>query len=374
MAEPRLSLIVVLAASVVACTFGSEFIRPNDSGLVIGSTTKRAALVVVGEPRGKGFLAANGKAIEVLDFLFIGSRGQGMLPGVAPVRAMHLWFHDDVLIAKRFYSSFKSDGATFDFGQLSSIKPGMSEREVIALLGPSNGEYGYPLLSDPAARALVYGYTKGTGSTPVANVLNFATIELDDGRKVRTINLEDRSTTAQRYDTAEQAALAAKERAVAAQQREEWEAAQKAEQAYKDASVSRAALKEYLEDNPNSTYAEKAKADLAVSLSAVTVGNLTVDSSGSAAGTGVRVDFSQEARNFAVGKSTRKVVESFLGRGAPRGAENTSGLTAYLWRVQYKRGNANFSAWDAISGGPPFGKIVLFFDANDVLRRIDEVD
>lgn len=191
----------------VACTVGSDFIRPNDNELVIGSTTKRAALVVVGEPRGKGFLVVNGKTIEVLDFLYVESGGQGTLPGVSPIRVMKLWFHDDVLIAKRFYSSFKSDSATFDYRLASAIKPGMSEREVIALLGPPKGEYRYPLLADPGARAMVYGYTERTGSTPVANVLNFVTVELDEGRKVRTINLEDGRTPVQRYDTPEQAAF-----------------------------------------------------------------------------------------------------------------------------------------------------------------------
>jgi hypothetical protein len=195
-------------------------------------------------------------------------------------------------------------------------------------------------------------------------------VELDEGRKVRTVNLEDGRTPVQRYATAEQAALEVNERAATSQRQEEWRAAQ----AYKDASVSRAALKQYLQANPNGAYAEKAKADLEVSLSALTVGNLEVDASRMVEGTGGQLSFSLTSRTFTVGQSTHKGVESFLGRGDPRSAENSGGLAGYLWRVQYKRGGASFSLWDAISGGPPFGKVILFFDASDVLQKIEEVD
>jgi hypothetical protein len=362
----RLSLIVVLAAMAVACTVGRDFIRPNDNELVVGSTTKRAALVVVGEPSGKGFLAANGETVEVLTFLHVGS-GKGTLPGLSPIRVMKLWFHGDVLIGKRFYSTFKSDSVTLDYRPASAIRAGMSEQEVIALHGQPNGEYRYPLLADSGARALVYGYTERTGS---ANVLNFVAVEFDRGGKVRKTSLEDGRIPVHQYETAAQAQQAALD----AKRANDRAVAERAKKVYEDASVSRAALKQYLEANPNGTYAEKAKADLEVSLGALTVRNFSVVSSRTVGGTGGQMGFSQESTTFTVGKSTRKVVESFLGRGAPRSAESSSGLTAYSWRVQYKRGSASFSLWDAISGGPPFGRIILFFDASDVLRKIAEVD
>lgn len=86
-------------------------------------------------------------------------------------------FHHDVLVGKEFSSSYKIDSTYFSPATAKKVKQGMSETEVVALMGPANGEYRFPLTNDPNGRALIYLYAQTIGFT--SKVLTLI-VELDD--------------------------------------------------------------------------------------------------------------------------------------------------------------------------------------------------
>lgn len=165
MKPPSLYAMAGITLILSACA-GSDFVRPGDDRLIVGSTTMREAVALLGEPGQKSYQFANDRVIEVLHYVYAGAGG------VTSVRSLNLLFHEEVLVGRRFVSSFKTDSTRFDTSLAAKIAPGMAEREVIALLGSPSGLYAYPKIADRSDRALVYGYPEKLGPNILIVELN----------------------------------------------------------------------------------------------------------------------------------------------------------------------------------------------------------
>jgi hypothetical protein len=178
-----------VALALIACAAGSDFTRPRDGQLALGSTTMRDVLQWMGEPGGRHFLFVNGRTIEVWNYVYARAGAEAAAADVTPVRALHLLFHEQVLVGRRFLSSFRADGTGIDRQAALALRTGMTEHEVAGRLGAPPGLYRYPLIDDPHGKALVYGYFTGTRARTVPEIM---VIELDQESRVRKLYLDTR--------------------------------------------------------------------------------------------------------------------------------------------------------------------------------------
>jgi hypothetical protein len=145
-------------------------------------------------------------------------------------------------------------------------------------------------------------------------------------------------------------------------------------EAFRLAAVSRAALKQFIKLNPSSTYVPQAVAALDLRTTKLTVVDQKRDAATTSDGRLLLSSFTIH-QLLTVGKSTRGHVERFLGAGTDAGPDSASGHKRYKWHFTCIRGEVDS---DFIQGYPfaynPAGDVILSFDANDILRDIQEVD
>lgn len=170
-------LMIAAVLALSACAAGTNFTRPAEDALVFGATTKAQVIAMVGKPGRTGEGVMNGERIDSMTYSYAVSRGreEAALPGLTPARAMTFTFHDGVLVGRDYISSFKSDSTWFDPEKARLLKAGMTEAEVLAVMGNPAGEFRYPYVPDRNGRAITYQFvhTRLFNMAPTLLVVEF---------------------------------------------------------------------------------------------------------------------------------------------------------------------------------------------------------
>ena len=171
----KFAFVLFVATLLTACA-GTNFVKPADNKLVLGSTTKAQIVAMLGEPNFKGQRVSNGEQLELMTYAYATVGGEPVFEGVTPARSIGFLLHNGVLVGKEYTSSFKSDNTYFDPDKARSIKKGMTKSQVLALMGKPGGEYRYPAISDKNGKALVYIFAQTRGLKSQRTIL---VVELD---------------------------------------------------------------------------------------------------------------------------------------------------------------------------------------------------
>jgi hypothetical protein len=173
----RLSLVLLTAAFLAACSAGTDFKRPDAATFQLGRTTEKEIRERFGEPRSQATIQANDRTIKVLRYAYAEAA-----PYVekVPARAMVYSFHEGTLVGFDYSSSFSSDKTDFDESVLGRIRRGeTTQDQVMSLLGPPTGQFVYPstVVSTPDQHAYHYSYSR-TDKPPLGGALKTVIKEL----------------------------------------------------------------------------------------------------------------------------------------------------------------------------------------------------
>lgn len=153
--------LVLLAASGCKTTAGRDFARPAEGSLKLGATTQQEVQARYGEPQSTASGTYNNEVVTSDIYTFSSNTEPPLVGGVTPGRALSCHFLHGTLVGYEFTSSFRKDHTSFNPKKGEQLEVGVSRREdVVALVGPPNGEYQRPLVDAPHARALVYSYAQ----------------------------------------------------------------------------------------------------------------------------------------------------------------------------------------------------------------------
>ncbi|NRF68412.1 hypothetical protein HLB44_15565 [Aquincola sp. S2] len=155
----RHALISLGAVALLAGCAGTNFKRPDQAALKLGSSTTADVVAAMGEPSRTGELTKNGSQIKRMSYSYATTMGVGLYAGVIPARSMTFSTADGKLVGQQYLSSFNEDGTDFDDSKVPQIVKGTTTRsDVVALLGRSTGESVYPLSKNPGEQAISYLY------------------------------------------------------------------------------------------------------------------------------------------------------------------------------------------------------------------------
>lgn len=172
----RIGAVVMLAFLLSACA-GTNFVRPPEDKLVLGTTTKSQIVAMLGEPFQKGQQSINGANLELYSYGYANVGAPPVFEGVTAARHLNFSFNNDVLVGKSFNSTFKNDTSYFPPDKAKAVKQGMTRAEVINLVGQPTGEAIYPVVQNPKGKGLIYVYNQARGFTFGQRLL---TVELDE--------------------------------------------------------------------------------------------------------------------------------------------------------------------------------------------------
>jgi outer membrane protein assembly factor BamE (lipoprotein component of BamABCDE complex) len=155
------SIILITFVTIGACaSVGRNFVRPNNTSLILMKTTKEELLKQLGDPESKENILSNGESVEKVRYVYVHTRGNAIFPDVIPAKGLTLNFWRGKLVGYLFTSSFKEDNTHFDSDSASTIQKGQSLDEVIRNLGHPNGQKVYPLILEKEKRAYKYSYVQ----------------------------------------------------------------------------------------------------------------------------------------------------------------------------------------------------------------------
>lgn len=188
----RFGLVVLLAASLIACSYGNNFIRPADNALVPGVTTKQDVLKQFGRPVSTRTEVVNHESLELLNYVYADASNLGAsdAPYVVPGRLLQLHFHQGILAGKLFRSSFRDDSTFFKVESAEKVKPGTTEQQLYSLLGAPNGEFHYPMTSRQEDKGLLYDFNEMQVGADVRFIGRLA-VEIDPAGIVKQATLTD---------------------------------------------------------------------------------------------------------------------------------------------------------------------------------------
>lgn len=175
---------ISVVAVLTACSAGTNFVRPSDDKIQLGKTTKTEIISSMGTPYSKGELQKNGVNVEFVKYAYGDPSGTPLVEGVTPAKNISMYFANGTLVGTDYTSSFKEGNSSFDTEKAKTIKDGMTEAEVIGLLGKPGGEYRYPMLDDKDGHTLVYVYNQMKGRNLKNNVLK---VDIDSAGVVRKV-------------------------------------------------------------------------------------------------------------------------------------------------------------------------------------------
>lgn len=150
------------------CAAGRDFVRPQPASLMLGKTSYKEIFQKFGTPYQEGTATKNNRPVRSVAYSYASGAGTPLVDGVTPGRTISFHFVDDALVGYEFVSSFRNDHTDFDEAKVHEIKKGETNRtRVVELLGPPHGLLAWPLVKDPAGKALVYLYVQ---VKPVAKI------------------------------------------------------------------------------------------------------------------------------------------------------------------------------------------------------------
>lgn len=188
----RFIISAVLVAFVAACSGANiNAVKPNE--FTLGETSIADIRRQFGAPRSIEDEFQNDQEVSRHLYGYASLLEAGHVPGVTPARRNVFHFHDGVLAAFKFESSFAEDPTDFDVAAADKIVKGSSTRaDVEALMGPPNGQLIWPMIAQKDAIGLLYSYNhrltgKGFYSQKV-------TVIVDSDGIVREVETEVKGT------------------------------------------------------------------------------------------------------------------------------------------------------------------------------------
>lgn len=148
-----------LAVLLSSCTMGTSVLRPDSNSYVIGSTTYQEITDKYGNPSISREIINNEIEIKHLYYGF-GQLGGGHEKDMGGGRGTNYYFSEGKLVGYKFSSSLEEDHTDFDESLRSQIRKNVDDRnKVIAIFGPPNGEYIYPVIENKNHKAHIYSYS-----------------------------------------------------------------------------------------------------------------------------------------------------------------------------------------------------------------------
>lgn len=152
---------IALTMSLVGCSVGRNFVRPDVGSLSLGKTTYHEILQRFGSPRQEGTVAKNDAIMKTANYAYSTAGGKPFVEGVTPARGLTFYFLDNDLVGYEFISSFAEDHTDFDESKISRIKKGeTTKNNVVELFGQPGGVQKYPLIQSKDMGAYVWQYAQ----------------------------------------------------------------------------------------------------------------------------------------------------------------------------------------------------------------------
>lgn len=167
--------VIALTMSLVGCSVGRDFIRPELGSLSLGKTTYHEILQRFGSPREEGSVTKNDKLMKTATYVYSSAAAKPFADGVTPARGLSFHFLDNDLVGYNFNSSFADDHTNFDESNVNRIKKGETTRQdLVKLFGQPGGVQRFPLVKSKEDEALVWQYlqVKRSGLTFKAYIKN----------------------------------------------------------------------------------------------------------------------------------------------------------------------------------------------------------
>lgn len=155
--------LLLISLFIAACSIGTNFVEPQKNKLVMGKTTKAQVIAIMGKPKGSKNKVMNNEKVDIIFYAFADLGSEAIHKNTTAAREETFMFHNDILVGKEYTSSFKKDSTYFDVDKAKTIKKGMKEADVIALLGKPSGEFHYPVISVKKDRAILYYFSEVKG-------------------------------------------------------------------------------------------------------------------------------------------------------------------------------------------------------------------
>lgn len=156
---------VIGAVVLSACTTTTGFIKTPDEQLVIGKTSEAEIRQLRGKPYQQSAGTKNDKPIKTLSYAYASTGGEANALDVTAAKSQNFYIFQDKLAGHEFVSSWKEDSTDFDETKIAKIQKDVTTRsEVIKIMGPPSGKYGYPLIPGREDEALVYAYNHVKGA------------------------------------------------------------------------------------------------------------------------------------------------------------------------------------------------------------------
>jgi len=139
-------------------TLDRNFVRPGAEEWVLGKARYSDIVAKYGPPSDEHMLRGQTPPLKHVSYTFLRGEEPAIAPGIIPVRSIAFYFHNDVLVAESFYSTFRSDHTNFDESKRSQIVKGKTKAsDVVALLGRPASKSIDPLARSKERQA-TYGY------------------------------------------------------------------------------------------------------------------------------------------------------------------------------------------------------------------------
>ena len=163
--------------------FGHALTRLDSADLIIGSTNEQDIVRREGSPW-QWYVAYEKPAPASKSSPFSNAQVRGvwsvmhyyylMRPtmGTDTTLGENFWFFNHKLSGWLYASDAAATNSDFDVARARSIRAGMSQNQVRALLGPPTGRAAYPLIADPHETLWGWSYTHVTGGHRLANSFN----------------------------------------------------------------------------------------------------------------------------------------------------------------------------------------------------------
>lgn len=156
--------IVTLLILMAGCA-GTNFVRMDNSSLMLGKTTYQEIRSKMGAPFLDGTITKNNKQIQQISYAYGEASGGTFAGGITPARSQGFLFHKGIRGGHEYTSSWPKDSTNFDESKASEIQEGKTTlSEVKAMLGKPSAEYIYPHVSNKDERAIGYLYAETKGS------------------------------------------------------------------------------------------------------------------------------------------------------------------------------------------------------------------
>jgi outer membrane protein assembly factor BamE (lipoprotein component of BamABCDE complex) len=148
----------VLAIFILAgCSSQKDFVRPSKDAFTLGKSSHDDVIKAMGNPTFEGKeVDFNGEKVKSSTFFYTESPAfWGM---IIEKHSLNYTTLSNVVVSEEYNSSYDKDKTKFDLDKIPLIKKGMSELDVLTLMGTPSGRCIYPVIKDKTGHGLIYGY------------------------------------------------------------------------------------------------------------------------------------------------------------------------------------------------------------------------